>query len=144
MASDATEDESLQPDEEKPFSCRMCGECCYGEGGITVDRHERLRIASYLGMTHEAFVRDCCVEKNDSFSIRCGEDGYCLFFQKGKGCKVQQVKPRRCLDWPFYEALLKDRQAWSEAMDACPGINRACSHEEFVRQGKEELDAGLA
>jgi hypothetical protein len=34
--------------------------------------------------------------------------------------------------------LVKDPQAWREAMDACPGINPHCTHEEFVRQAEEE------
>ena len=143
MQISTSEDESVRQDKEKPFSCKMCGDCCYGEGGITVNHRERLRIASYLGMTHEDFIGDFCMERNGAVSIRSGGDGFCLFFEKGKGCKIQSVKPRRCLDWPFYRALIEDRQAWSEAMDACPGINRTCTHEEFVKQGKEELGAGL-
>lgn len=134
------EEDTEHPGKEKPFSCKMCGDCCYGKGGITVLAHEQERIASSLGMTRREFVRDCCVERNGVMTIRSREDGFCLFFWKGKGCAIQPVKPKRCVDWPFYDALLRDPQAWIEAMDACPGINRRCTHEEFVRQGREELD----
>ena len=125
----------------KAFSCRMCGQCCRGVGGITVDAEERKRIAAYLGMTPEAFLRSCCERRNGRISIRSGDDGACLFFEEGRGCRIHAVKPRQCTLWPFYPALIRDRDAWSEAMDACPGINRECSHEEFVRQAK---DAGMA
>ena len=125
----------------RAFSCRMCGNCCFGEGGITVDPGECERIAGFLEMTAAAFRSGCCEERNGCISIRTGKDGACLFFEKGRGCGIHPVKPRRCALWPFYPALLKDPQAWREAMNACPGINPECSHEEFVRQGK---DAGAS
>jgi len=120
-----------------PFSCRMCGQCCYGEGGITVEADEIERIASFLGMETEAFRTACCELRFGGLSIRCDDEGKCLFFEPGRGCRIHTVKPRRCARWPFYPALLNDRAAWAEAMDACPGINRNCSHEAFVRQGTD-------
>jgi len=120
-----------------PFSCRMCGQCCYGEGGITVEPDEIERIASFLGMEPETFRSSCCDLRYGGLSIRCDGEGKCLFFEPGRGCRIHPVKPRRCAQWPFYPALLNDRAAWAEAMDACPGINRHCSHEAFVRQGRD-------
>ncbi len=115
----------------------MCGRCCYGEGGITVDGEEIERIASFLGMAPEDFRTTCCETRYGGLSIRSDEEGKCLFFEPGRACRIHPVKPRRCALWPFYPALLKDPAAWSEAMDACPGINRSCSHEAFVRQGRD-------
>ncbi len=120
-----------------PFSCRMCGKCCYGEGGITVEPDEIEPIASFLGMEPDTFRSSCCDLRCGGLSIRCDGEGKCLFFEPGQGCRIHPVKPRRCAQWPFYPALLNDREAWAEAMDACPGINRHCSHEAFVRQGTD-------
>ncbi len=102
---------------------------------------ECVRIAAFLGMTPSSFRSRCCEKRNGSLSIRAGTDGACVFFREGAGCGIHPVKPRRCSLWPFYPALLKDPQAWREAMDACPGINPECSHDEFVRQGR---DAGAS
>ena len=123
-----------------PFACRRCGQCCYGEGGITVEEDEIERIASFLGMESAAFRSSFCEMRYKGLSIRSDGEGKCLFFEPGRGCRIHPVKPRRCAQWPFYTALLKDRAAWSEAMDACPGINRSCSHEAFVRQGRNGGD----
>ena len=35
------------------FECKMCGVCCYGEGGITVQDDEVERIASFLNINDE-------------------------------------------------------------------------------------------
>ena len=32
----------------KPFDCKMCGECCRGEGGVFVTAEELQRISSFL------------------------------------------------------------------------------------------------
>jgi hypothetical protein len=39
--------------------------------------------------------------------------------------------------WPFYPALLKDKDNWEMAKGACPGISPYCSFEEFVRQSEQ-------
>ncbi len=128
---------------EAPFACLMCGNCCYGEGGITVDKPEIERIAAFLDMTAEEFRISYCEMRYGGLSIGSDAEGKCLFFDPGPGCKIHPVKPERCARWPFYPALLKDRTAWSEAMDACPGINRNCSHEAFVRQGEHGTDKAV-
>ncbi|MFP4037196.1 MAG: YkgJ family cysteine cluster protein [Desulfobacteraceae bacterium] len=127
----------------KAFSCRMCGECCRGEGGITITSEELERMASYLGISAEAFKRDFCVKNNGRLSIATGDDGFCSLYEQGKGCTVHPVKPERCAIWPFYPALLRDPAAWREAMDACPGINPECPFEEFVRQAHDRGSKGL-
>ncbi len=127
----------------KAFSCRMCGQCCRGEGGITIDPEELDRIASYLGVPSETFRRDFCTERNGSVSIAAGEDGFCLLYRNGKGCAIHPVKPARCALWPFYAALLRDPAAWREAMDACPGINPEASFEAFLKQARDESTEGM-
>lgn len=105
-----------------------------------MDPGEIERIAAFLGMEIEEFRSSFCEMRYGGLSIRSDEEGKCLFFEPGLGCKIHSVKPKRCARWPFYPALLKDPAAWSEAMDACPGINRNCSHEAFVRQGRDGRD----
>ena len=115
----------------------MCGTCCHGEGGIFVDRKEIKRIAAFLELTPKAFTDQYCLEKRGRFSIKSGSDGFCIFFDQEKQCLVHPVKPAICSLWPFYPAILHDRENWELAQDACPGINPDCSHEEFVRASKE-------
>ena len=120
----------------KAFECKLCGSCCYGEGGITVQNDELGRIAEFLGLSSEAFVARFCLEKNGKVSVKTGEDGFCICYDQEKKCLIHPVKPRTCRLWPFYPALLNDRNIWEAAKGACPGINPKASFEVFVRQAK--------
>lgn len=115
----------------------MCGECCYGEGGIHLNGEEIRRISSFLEMTPHVFMAGYCEHRNGRIYIKTGEDGFCLFYDPEKRCLIHPVKPRPCLLWPFYPALLQDRENWEMAKEACPGINPRCSFEDFIRQAKE-------
>ncbi|MGD2124441.1 MAG: YkgJ family cysteine cluster protein [Desulfobacteraceae bacterium] len=120
----------------KAFECKKCGTCCYGEGGTTVQIEEIDRIAGFLEILRQAFISQFCHEENNKISIKTGPDGYCILYDQERLCLIHPVKPRLCALWPFYPALLKDKETWEMAKEACPGINPDCSFEEFVRQGR--------
>ena len=71
-------------------------------------------------------------------------DGVCVFLMAGGLCRVHPVKPFICRQWPFLPAILMDPDELEHAKGACPGINPACSHEDFVEaalgQGTKEKD----
>jgi len=120
----------------KAFECKHCGECCYGRGGILLDSSEIERIAAFLGTTPEFFSKWYCEPRNDRIYVGTRGNGYCVFFDKARLCLIHQVKPRPCRLWPFYPALLKDRETWALAKGACPGINPEASFEEFLREAE--------
>jgi Fe-S-cluster containining protein len=121
----------------KAFECKRCGECCHGEGGILVEKDDIERIAAFLGTTPAFFSKWYCETRNGRIYVRSRGDGYCVFFDKARLCLIHQVKPRPCRLWPFYPALLKDRENWELAKEACPGINPEASYEEFLREAEE-------
>ncbi|MBW2016857.1 MAG: YkgJ family cysteine cluster protein [Deltaproteobacteria bacterium] len=121
----------------KAFECKMCGDCCYGEGGIRLEPGEVAAISRYLGMSSEAFQAEYCEIRNGRLYIKSGEDGYCIFHDPEGQCLIHPVNPLPCSLWPFYDALLMDREAWKEAQEACPGINPRCSYKGFVEQGRK-------
>ena len=121
----------------KAFECKMCGECCYGEGGINIDEKEIKRISDFLGISEKALLDQYCYSRNGKMSIKTGSNGFCIFFDKKTSCKIHPVKPAICSLWPFFPALIKFRSAWKLAQEACPGINPECSHEEFVKQANK-------
>ena len=120
--------------ELKAFSCRMCGECCRGEGGIFLAEGEAERIARFLGQPLSVFLEESCELKRGRRTIRTGAEGYCRFHEAAGICRIHPVKPARCREWPFFAAIVADRDTWEDAKAACPGINPDCSFEEFVRQ----------
>jgi hypothetical protein len=121
----------------KAFECLICGECCYGEGGIFLEEEEIKRIASFLGITQEVFVSQSCEERHGRIYVKTGPDGFCIYYDMDRGCLIHPVKPERCSLWPFYPAIISDKENWEQAKDACPGINPYCPFEEFVRQSKK-------
>lgn len=121
----------------KAFECKRCGQCCYGEGGIYLEKEEVERIACFLKMTPISFLSDYCEGKNGRIYIKTGDDGFCIFYDQEKSCLIHPVKPRPCFSWPFYEALLDDKENWEMAKEACPGISPDCSFEGFVRQSRK-------
>ncbi|MFC1892301.1 YkgJ family cysteine cluster protein [Thermodesulfobacteriota bacterium] len=120
----------------KAFDCRMCGDCCYGKGGIIVKPDEVEKISGSLGLTPASFRSDYCLEMNGTLSITTGKDGFCIFYDKEKKCLINTVKPEICSLWPFFPANIKDKDSWELAKDACPGINTDCSFEDFVKQAE--------
>lgn len=118
------------------FDCKMCGDCCYGKGGIFLSEDEKERISRFLGISKEEFLSRFCEQRNGRTYITTGEDDFCIFYEKGKGCRIHPVKPARCALWPYYPANVKDKETWEMAKLACRGINRDCSFEEFVRESE--------
>jgi Fe-S-cluster containining protein len=118
----------------KTFECRLCGACCYGEGGIFLTGNEERRIADFLGISVEIFLQQHCETRHGRVYLRVGEGNYCIFYDQEKKCGIHPVKPERCSLWPYYPALVRDRENWELAMDACPGINPDASFEDFVKE----------
>jgi Fe-S-cluster containining protein len=121
----------------KAFECKMCGQCCYGKGGIIVEQEEIERIARFLVIAPKVFLARFCEKRNGHVYLGTGPDDFCVFFDQEKACLIHPVKPNICSLWPFYPANVNDKETWELAKYACPGINPDCSLEEFVRQSKE-------
>ena len=117
------------------FACRMCGECCRGEGGIVVTREEQERLSRLLDMDLESFCRRYTTSVGEKRVLATGQDGYCIFFVKDRGCNVHSDKPDICRAWPFFRGNLIDAISWEMAQESCPGIEPGVGHREFVRQG---------
>jgi Fe-S-cluster containining protein len=121
----------------KAFQCQMCGHCCYGEGGIFLEKREIKDIAGFLETPVASFLYRFCEEKLGRYQLKTGEDRFCIFFTKEKKCLINPVKPKRCRQWPFVPAIVRDKENWEMIKEACPGIHPDCSFDAFVRQSKE-------
>lgn len=122
------------------FDCRMCGHCCEGKGGIVVSPSDLQRLCDFLRMPADAVIAAYGEQAGDKLKIRCGEDGYCIFFRQGKGCIVHEGKPSICKAWPFFRGNIEDPESLALAKDFCPGINPDISHEDFAREGMAYLE----
>lgn len=122
------------------FDCRMCGHCCEGKGGIVVSPSDLQRLSDFLRIPADAVIAAYCEQTGGKLKIRCGEDGYCIFFRESKGCIVHEGKPSICKAWPFFRGNIEDPESLALAKDFCPGINPDISHEDFAREGMTYLE----
>jgi Fe-S-cluster containining protein len=126
------------------FNCQMCGHCCEGEGGIILGQRDRERLAAFLGLGVEMMLARYARDLHGKPCVRTGEDGYCVFFKRGKGCTVHPGRPDICRAWPFFRGNLMDENSWIMIQEYCPGVNPETGFAEFVRQGRQYLvDNGL-
>jgi Fe-S-cluster containining protein len=122
--------------ESKPpvFQCRQCGDCCAGRGGIHVKPGEVEQMAALLDLTVAEFCRRYVEASAGGPRLTVADNGFCIFLMEGNLCRVHPVKPFICRQWPFLPVLLVDPEELEHAKGACPGINPACSHEDFVEE----------
>ena len=128
-------------DKSPVFNCQQCGDCCSGRGGIHVRPHEVEAMAALLSMSVIDFCFNFVEDSVTGARLTVADTGFCVFLLAGNLCRVHPVKPLICGQWPFLPALLVNADELEHAKGACPGLNPACTHEEFVEaalgQGKK-------
>lgn len=122
------------------FTCKMCGHCCQGTGGIIVSKPEWQRIADFLQISENDFLTNCTDKQGEKRRLKIGSDKYCLFFSE-KGCTIHEVKPDICRAWPFFRGNLIDELSFKMAQDYCPGITSSMPHSIFAQEGKAYLQS---
>ena len=120
------------------FECTGCGACCAGpeEGFIWATKPEQSFIADFLKLSVNQLRRKYMRREGLRTTIiedPCTKD--CIFLEGGKRCRIYSVRPNQCRTWPFWASNLGSPNAWNEAAQGCPGINRGPL---FTR---EEIDA---
>jgi hypothetical protein len=91
-------------------------------------------MAALLNLAVEEFCRRYVEASDLGPRLTIADNGCCVFLLPGNLCRVHPVKPFICQQWPFLPALLVDPEELEHAKGACPGINPACSHEDFVEE----------
>jgi Fe-S-cluster containining protein len=119
------------------FQCQQCGDCCVGRGGIFVRPDEVDAMAALLALPVAEFSRRF-VEASPMGPRLTVADGVCIFLMAGSRCRVHSVKPFICRQWPFLPALLMYPDELEHAKGACPGLNPACTHKDFVEAALQQ------
>lgn len=116
------------------FRCTQCGNCCSGAPGyVFLTREEIRRIAAFLGRSDGTLSARHLRRVGRRYSLT--EDrrsGDCCFLKHENGkrvCSIYPVRPLQCRTWPFWDSNLESLQAWEEASETCPGMNRGPRHD---------------
>ena len=95
-------------------------------------------IAAFLNVP-EREVREYYGKKGvKGITLREKENGDCVFFEKGRGCSIYEVRPTQCRTWPFWEGNIKNASAWEKTCSICPGsgVGALISAEEIVARAR--------
>ena len=128
------------------FACTRCGNCCTGSGTVRVDDAEQEAIAVHLGIGIATLRKGYLQPLGDGKStLTEKENTDCIFFVRGEGCSIYEVRPRQCRTWPFWRGNLATRRHWSSAADSCPGMNQGTLHyaEEIERTAAHDGTSGI-
>jgi len=125
------------------FTCRRCGHCCQGEGGIVLAPSDVARLADHLRLDAAAMLEKYAEHVSGKDRLVTGDDHACIFYDQG--CTVHAARPDVCRAWPFFRGNIIDPESHAMAAEDCPGISREASHAQFARQGFVYLQSrGLA
>jgi len=122
------------------FRCQRCGHCCQGQSTVSLSPWEQERIADFLGLEREVFLRDWCVRNGNRVEMKTLE-GHCIHYGEDGLCKIHPVKPAHCKRWPLHPSILADRAAWKAIRADCPGFPDDMTYEkacELVRRAGGE------
>jgi Fe-S-cluster containining protein len=97
--------------------CRQCGACCRWPGPVRLAEEEINRLAVALGLTPEQFIADYTRLTTDRRGLTLIEQtgGACILLQESGGCRVHDVKPQQCRDFPL-------KWHFPGVEKCCPGI----------------------
>jgi len=92
---------SRQPQRGR-FVCRRCGACCRWPGIIRLTPLDIQRMARFMGMAEETFL-DTMTElspERTGLILKDDQSRPCRFLDEGNRCRIQEVKPQQCRDFP--------------------------------------------
>jgi Fe-S-cluster containining protein len=114
------------------FACHRCGHCCTGGAGyVWLAEGESARMAQLLGLDRAAFearfvrtvpdprtgaLRQSLRERDE------GAGGRCALLEGQNHCSVYAARPAHCARFPYWDAVLSERDAFERARATCPGL----------------------
>lgn len=83
------------------WQCQRCTACCRWPGDVKVSPAEISAIAAHLGMEDDGFIQLHTRLRTDraGLSLLENPDHSCIFLE-GKECRINDVKPQQCRDFP--------------------------------------------
>ncbi len=107
------------------FECQMCGKCCGEEpGSIWVSEPEMQEISEFLKIDRSRLRKLYLVRRMGKISINEKENFDCVFLdEKTRKCGIYSVRPAQCRSFPFWDALMADKNMWDFYSSKCPGMD---------------------
>lgn len=104
------------------FRCHQCGNCCRGDGYVSLGERDIDRLADFLDMARDSFLEQYADfdAATHAWRLKDQEDPEqsCIFLTPENGCRVHPAKPHQCEGFPF-------RWRSSNIEDYCEGWRAA-------------------
>ncbi|MEZ0329433.1 MAG: YkgJ family cysteine cluster protein [Dissulfuribacterales bacterium] len=111
------------------FECQMCGHCCHGESTVSITDKEQKAIAASIGISVSELLQRYCVVLQNRVEMKT-INGHCIFYGEDGRCRIHEVKPFPCRQWPLHSSILGDSAAWEAISRDCPGFRKDITYEE--------------
>jgi Fe-S-cluster containining protein len=130
----AAEDESSSPwfaENNLPFDCTGCGNCCKTRGDVYMSPTETKDAATLLGLSISEFKEQFVEEEEVTVAMSLDpeqipegetgwtvlrhkqEDGSCIFLSDEGMCNIYEARPVQCSTYPFWPRIMANRDAWN-------------------------------
>lgn len=88
-------------DPEIHYECQRCTACCRWPGDVRVEDDEISRIATYLNLDSDEFMKRFTRLRTNRQGLSLIEhsDHSCIMLKEG-GCQIHEVKPAQCAGFP--------------------------------------------
>ena len=137
-------EQELQEAIEREFQCERCGNCCKGEGAVSIGRAEARRMARHLGMKLDQFFRAYTMEAKPGEWWLLNQDNeelWCIFLEVDDdglyGCKVNPAKPDQCGSFPA-------RWTNEDSLRSCAGLRILMRNMRRRKAEAKDLSASAA
>jgi Fe-S-cluster containining protein len=89
----------LDPDTH--YVCQRCTACCKWPGDVRIEEEEISRIAEFLKLTDDDFLKHFTRLRTNrnGLSLIEKEDHECIMLE-GNACRIHPVKPGQCVGFP--------------------------------------------
>jgi Fe-S-cluster containining protein len=106
------------------FECKGCGICCREEGYVFFSNSEIRSAARLLDTTPDKFIKNYLVPFEDGFVHVVLRHGRCAFLQNDNRCAINNVKPRQCKTFPYWEEYIGADGNLVNFNRPCPGVKK--------------------
>lgn len=111
------------------YECDRCTACCRWPGEVKVSDEEIGSIAQFLNLTYDRFVQEFTRLRanRQGLALTDKANEECLFLEQNGNCRIQEVKPRQCREFP---------NLWNfpNFQAVCKAIPHEVSQQEFDRR----------
>jgi len=117
------------------FICKVCGDCCKGEGSVFLYPDDIRKIAQNMSMTvqevidkYTEYVMMETIDKGGSYSympflVLKKNKGGCIFLNSTL-CEIHKFKPFQCEHTPFVSEFFSDEEWRKQLKTICPAIGK--------------------